>query len=351
MTAMAMLRSEADSARLDWAAAARYLAAHGHRLDAAPTPRQFAGGLGNWNFLVSLDGQPHVLRRPPEGPLPLGANDMAREWHILSRLYRVFPLAPRAPVFCDDAAVLGAPFLLLEYREGCVVRDTLPAGFVQTRTQRRTLADRVVAVLAQLHAIDPAAAGLQGLGRPDGMVARQARNWTLRAQQAFDAGLPPALARVADWLTRPPPKPQRTCLLHSDYKLDNLILSPASEAPVALIDWDMGTLGDPLLDLATLLSYWVEADDPPALHALGQMPTALPGFPTRAQAMQLYAQHTGLALDDFNYYRVLALFKLCAVFQQLHRRHAAGGGASRFASLVPGLIDITAEAAGQRLST
>lgn len=343
---------EADRVdRTDWEALGAYIASLGHALSLPDGPRQFAGGLGNWNYLVHLDGQPHVLRRPPAGPLPAGANDMAREYRILNRLGRHFPLAPSAPVFCGDESVIGVPFLLIEYREGAIVRDRLPSGLASTHAARLSLAGHLLDVLAQLHELDPRALGLQDLGRPDGMVARQARNWTFRARDAFESGMPRALHTVARWLEREAPEPQRVALLHSDYKLDNLILDPISLKAVALIDWDMGTLGDPLLDLATLLSYWTEADDHPAMLALGQMPTGLAGFPSRAEAIEMYARRSGLSLAQFGYYRILALFKLCAVFQQIHRRRQREADSKPCAASIPALVESLIDFTAHTLAT
>jgi len=321
---ISIFRPANETDELHWDSAARYLAECGHQLDREFAPRQFAGGLGNWNFLVKVDGTLYVLRRPPSGPLPLGANDMAREHRILSRLGAVFPLAPRILLYCEDAGVLGAPFQLIEYREGIVVRDAIPPAIAGMPGCAQRLADRALDVLTQLHAVDPYAIGLGTLGRPEGMIGRQAVNWTRRASEAFQGIFPPGLERVLNWLAQPAPKPQRVCLLHSDFKIDNIIFDPTRLTPVALIDWDMGTLGDPLLDLATLLSYWAEPNDPPAMHELRQMPTAGGGFPSRADVLQRYAQLTGLDIADFKYYRLLALVKLCVVFRQLYVRHLRG---------------------------
>jgi aminoglycoside phosphotransferase (APT) family kinase protein len=269
---------------------------------------------------------------------------MAREHRILSRLNQHFPLAPRSPLFCADPAIIGAPFLLIEYRDGLVIREKVPAA-LDGRLDAKTFSSRALDVLTRLHALEPAAVGLQDLGRPDGMVVRQARNWAKRADDAFGEGMPPALRDVAKWLSREPPRPQRVSILHSDFKFDNLIVSTHTAEPVALIDWDMGTLGDPLLDVATLLSYWVEPQDPPAMHALQQMPTASGGFPRRAEVLDLYARRTGTDMSEFKYYRVLCLFKLCVVFQQIHRRHRCGAmqdqrGAT-YGSLARGLAEFT----------
>lgn len=339
-----MFRSIDQTEAIDWRRLGDYLARQGLTGGFA-TPRQFAAGFGNWNFLLEIGGVRYVLRRPPDGPLPAGANDMAREHRILSRLHPHFSLAPAVRVFCDDPDVIGAPFLLIEHREGAVVRSEVPAVLAKGFDPRAFTA-RAVDVLVALHGLDPAAVGLQDLGRPEGMVERQARNWRLRAEAAFDGALPASLREVSQWLTRPAPAPQRVSILHSDFKFDNLIISPHTAAPVALIDWDMGTLGDPLFDMATFLSYWAEPDDPAAMRSLQQMPTASAGFPRRAEVLALYAERSGLDVASFGYYRVLALFKLCVVFRQLHQRHLRGltqdPRVASFGPLTDGLVDFTA---------
>lgn len=329
---------------VDWNSLADYLARNGVAGRFA-APRQFAGGLGNWNYLLEIGKSRLVLRRPPDGPLPVGANDMARENRILSRLHRHFPLAPEVRLYCEDAGVIGAPFLLMEYREGFVVRSTIPATYGAICTGEILTSD-AIDVLTALHALDPDVVGVRDLGRPEGMVERQARNWRMRAEAAFDARLPTRLQEVSQWLSRPAPLAQRVSILHSDFKFDNLILDPTNGKPVALIDWDMSTLGDPLLDVATFLSYWIEPDDPPEIHSLRQMPTASGDFPCRAEVLAVYAKRSGLDVSDFGYYRILALFKLCVVFQQLYQRYLQGltqdGRAASFAPLIAGLVAFTA---------
>lgn len=340
-----VFRPAYDTNQLRWSSLARYLERHHHQIDERFSPKQFSGGLGNWNFLIKVDGALYVLRRPPAGPVPIGANDMGREHRILSRLNTAFPLAPRALLYCEDADVIGAPFLLIEYRKGLIIRDRLPEGLAGNTAVPAQLTETTLDVLSRLHAVDPAAIGLETLGRPEGMVKRQAVNWTRRAQQAFDGMLPPALEEAAQWLDQPAPEPQRVCLLHSDFKIDNIILDRNTLQPVALIDWDMGTRGDPLLDLATLLSYWTESGDPQVMHELRQMPTMAEGFPSRSEVLHHYAKRTGLDVSNFKYYRVLAMFKLCVVFRQIYVRHLRGDPVperyTTFGRLAEGLAEFT----------
>ncbi len=309
-------RPAATTISQDWPALARHLRELGLAFDPAQSVRQFAGGLGNLNYLVEIDGVSWVLRRPPLGPIPPGANDMAREHRILSALFRTFALAPRSLTFCADAAVLGAPFLVIEFKPGLIVRDRLPAKFDSTAVGPK-LCRMLIDVLAKLHAIEPAAVGLADLGKPDGFLARAVEGWAKRAIIANDGAMPIAAAAIVSWLRGQRVPAGSIALLHNDFKLDNIILDPATLTPRAVIDWDMGTRGDPLFDLATLLSYWTEASDPPCMHRLRQMPTALSGFASRTAMIAAYAAATGRDVSDFQFYRVLTMFKLGVVFLQL----------------------------------
>jgi aminoglycoside phosphotransferase (APT) family kinase protein len=326
----------------DWSSLSRYLAGRGIVLG-ADRPRQFAGGFGNLNYLVEIDGKPALLRRPPPGPLPAGANDMAREYRILSSLWRAYPLAPRAILFCEDTRVLGAPFQLIEYRPGLLIRDALPAGLAGRPEVGVLLSRQLVETLAALHAVDPAQVDLQTLGRPAGFVARTVEGWASRAAAVADLIDPQASSETIEWLRRRVPADAPPSLVHSDFKLDNMILDPKTLAPVAVIDWDMGTRGDPLWDLAVMLSYWVEPGDPACLHRVRQMPTAQPGFWSREEILTAYLRLTNRAAADFAFYRVLSVFRSGVVFLQLYDRFRRGlssdNRCAEFATLGADLID------------
>lgn len=340
------LRSAEDSRPLDWTAIARNLAAGGLAMESGFRPRQFASGLANLNFLLRVDGDWAVLRRPPDGPLPPGANDMAREHRILSRLWQALPLAPRSLHLCADPAVAGAPFQILEFRPGIVLRGDSTAPLPAAPETGARLSQMLVETLAAIHAVDPQAVGLETLGRPQGFFARTAAGWIGRAERMADGPLSPTVAALAQWLDGAKvPDSAAPTLLHNDFKLDNLLVDAATLTPTAVVDWDMGTRGDPLFDLATLLSYWTEPGDPPAMHALAQMPTAGPGFLSRAEAATAYARATGRSLAQLKPYRVLTMLKLGVVFQQLHARHRNGETAdpryAGFGRLADGLFDFT----------
>lgn len=350
------LRSADDTVAQDWSRLQQYLATQGLHFDPTPAPRQFAGGFANLNYLIVVDGREAVLRRPPMGPLPPGAYDMGRESKILSRLHEQFPLAPRALHLCRDESILGAPFQITEYRRGVSYRASLPPALAGDTAACARLGQLLIDVLARLHRVDPEAVGLGDLGKPQGFLERAVEGWIKRANLAVDGWATPRtlslIAELSSWLraNRQPDGP--AVLLHNDFKLDNLLLDPQSLQAVAVLDWDQGTRGDGLFDLATLLSYWTEHGDPPAMHEMQQMPTALPGFPTREQAAQAYAAATGRDLSGFRFHRVLAMFKTAVIFQQLHARWVAGATQeARYAtlgSLAEGLLEFAQDIAAQR---
>ncbi len=322
------MRHRIETVPQHWRELAAYLAAQGMKLDLETQPQQFAGGFANLNYLIHIDGKPAVLRRPPRGPWPPGAYDMGREFRILSRLWEQFPLAPRGLHLCEDTRVIGVPFQIVEYRAGISVRESLPEPFCQDAVVAKNLGETLIDLLAQLHGVDPASVGLETLGKPAGFLKRAAEGWIKRASLAIEGwGTERAqqlIIELAHWLRAHQTENRGAVLLHNDFKLDNVLLDPQSLQPVAVLDWDQGTRGDGLYDLAILLSYWTERDDPEAMQQMAQMPTAQAGFPTREQAAQRYAQKVGRKLDDFRFHRVLAQVRTAVIFQQLHARYRSG---------------------------
>ncbi len=333
---------------MDWTAIATHLARHGLTLGPEP-PTRFPGGLANQNYLIHLDTHPAVLRRPPDGPLPPGAHDMAREHRILCALPPALAFVPRGLHLCTDTAVIGVPFQIIEYRAGRVVRGTLPDDLAY---QTGALSETVLQTLAAIHAVDPVALGLGDLGRPEGFLGRAVQGWQKRGTAVATAGSPVRLQEIGRWLEANRVPDGAPAMLHNDFKLDNIILDDALQ-PAAVVDWDQGTRGDPLFDLGTLLSYWAEPGDPPAMHQLQQMPTTAPGFLTREQAVLRYAALTGRDVSDIRFHRVLGMLKLSVIFLQLHALHTRGVTTdpryAAFGALAEGLLDVGIDVSAGRL--
>ena len=324
-----VFRSLEQSAPLDRARLAAYLESVRLPLDPDEPIRQFGTGLANINYRLTAGGRRLVLRRPPGGALPPGAHDMAREHRILSRLWRVHPLAPESLHLCEDRDVIGVPFQLIDYRPGLVIKGDDQSRFVGRLDVARATSDMLLDTLISVHRVDCAAIGLDTLGKPEGFIARALKGWVGRGAR-LDVAPTTArlLAEVGGWLERQPVQTRAPVLLHSDFKLDNMIGHPETLAPVAIVDWDMGTRGDPLFDLATMLSYWTEPGDPPCMHALRQMPTTAPGFVTRREVVATYARAMDVDVSDWSALRVLAMLKLAVVLLQLfalYQRGAAKG--------------------------
>ena len=323
----------------NWEKLAAHLAEAGLRFEpSAAPPRQFASGFGNLNYLIEVDGEKAVLRRPPMGDIPPGANDMNREHRVLSVLWQAFPLAPRSLHYCANHDVLGNHFLIMQYRAGETIGGHLPAAVAARAGIGEQLTDMLVDILVRFHAVDPAAVGLAEFGRPEGFLARAVAGWRKRLMIGADDAPPAVAVEVADWLEAHLVADGPPVLLHNDFKLDNVLLDPETLEPRAVVDWDMGSRGDPLFDLGTLLSYWVEPDDPPAMQMIEQMPTVEPGFPRRRDVIQKYAALSGRDVSNFRFYRVLTQFKLAVVFLQIYAQYRRGTTSDeRFARFGPHL--------------
>lgn len=288
------------------------------------TLRQFPGGYSNLTYLIRCGDRELVLRRPPFGSKVKSAHDMGREFRILSALSPVYPRAPKPLVFCDDESVLGAKFYVMERIKGLILRRVLPPGLDLHEARMRALCDGFLDTLAELHAIDYEAAGLGELGRPEGYVERQVTGWAKRYRDAQTDDVP-AIERVTAWLAaHTPPSPPPT-LLHNDYKFDNLVLDPDEPTRIiGILDWEMATIGDPLMDLGTSLSYWVEAGDPVEFHSAAFGPTTRPGCPTRRELAEMYAARTGRDVSRILFYYCFGLWKNAVVVQQIYYRFKQG---------------------------
>jgi aminoglycoside phosphotransferase (APT) family kinase protein len=247
---------------------------------------------------------------------------MRREHRVLAVLWREFPLAPRSYLLCEDENVIGAPFHVLERKTGFAIRAELP-GFYTPALGRR-ISEMLVDTLVQLHRVDFAALGLEGLGKPLGFAQRQVEGWTKRWHAAKDRDLV-NMEKVSAWLAAHVPEPPRAALLHNDFKLDNLLLDPVDPGrPVAVLDWDMATLGDPLVDLGQLLTYWSDPADAPAWKETAMMPSTADGFLTRAEVVERYAAATGIKPAAVRWYEAFGVFRLAVVLQQIYIRYARG---------------------------
>lgn len=295
---------------------------------------QFPGGAANLTYRARCeDNDEWVLRRAPLGDVAKGGHDMEREYKVLSRLWSEFPPAPRARHFCEDASVMGKPFFVMERRTGTVVRHEWPPYAEDNPEMQRTIAGSLVDALCDLHAVDPISVDLADLGSPDGFVQRQIDGWSRRWHAA--ATRPVAdMDTVADLLSRTVPSPQRATILHNDFKLDNTMVGPDGHL-VAVFDWDMATLGDPLVDLGTLLAYWAQPGDP-TYPVFGDQAVAIGSVMKKEDVRDRYARRTGFDISDIAYFEGLALFRIAVIIEQIYARYVSGQTKDeRFAAFEP----------------
>lgn len=321
---------ELDTARLE-----TYLSQHVPDLGGPITVEQFPSGYSNLTYLLHVGERELVLRRPPFGARIKTAHDMGREYRILSHLAGVYPRVPRPLLYCEDESVLGAPFYLMERLKGVILRTSAPEGLELSPSSMRHLSENFIDNLVEIHRIDYRAAGLGDLGRPVGYVKRQIEGWTKRYYNARTEDIPD-IERVTAWLAEHILPEAGASLIHNDYKYDNLVLDPHDLSRiVGVLDWEMATIGDPLMDLGTTLGYWVDPGDPEELKLLAFNPTVLPGNLNRRQLAQRYAEQSGRDTSNILFYYVYALFKVAVIAQQIYARYRAGFSKDeRFAALI-----------------
>ncbi|HEY3349793.1 MAG TPA: phosphotransferase family protein [Thermoanaerobaculia bacterium] len=308
---------------------------------------QFGAGHSNLTYLVAVGGREMVLRRAPRGADVKSAHDMRREFDVLSALAPLYSKAPKAFAFCEEAGVIGAPFYLMERVKGVILRDQRPPAGVDLPPPRmRALSEALVDELAALHALDVSSGPLAALGKPEGYAVRQVSGWTQRWIRAKTEDVP-ALDTAAAWLAGRVPAASRPALVHNDFKYDNLVLDAEDPARiVAVLDWEMATLGDPVLDVGTTLGYWIDPDDAPEVRALPFGPTLIPGNLSREEVAARWMERTGRPDADVLFAYVFGLFKIAVIAQQIYKRYALGHSRDpRFAALIHGVRILGRQAA------
>jgi aminoglycoside phosphotransferase (APT) family kinase protein len=286
---------------------------------------QYPSGFSNLTYMLMIGDTEIVLRRPPFGSKPKSCHDMKREHDVLAALHGSFPYCPKPLVYCEDESIIGSPFYVMERIEGIIVRRDFPSGLTLSPAEVRALFDRVVDVHVELHSVDWRSVGLEGFGKPEGYVERQVAGWSGRYRRARTPDVPDCEG-IMTWLEENrPPDSGPGCIVHNDFRLDNVVLDGADPMRVVgVLDWEMATLGDPLMDLGASLAYWVEQGDSAGFQAMRMMPTNADGAPTRVEVVARYAAKSGLDIGDFSFYYCYGLFRLAVIVQQIYYRSYHG---------------------------
>ncbi len=310
-------------AGFDYAGVSKYFAQHIPGGDTTLSVSLISGGKSNVTYTVSGGGRTWVLRRPPLGHLLPTAHDMAREYRVLTALRDTGVPVPRTIALCEDAEVTGAPFYVMDYVDGVILADSIPPGFAETEAERREIGLSLARTLAMLHAVDYNAVGLGDFGRPEGYLERQVRRWNEQWERTKTRPLP-EIEDVMLRLRKAMPESPASTIVHGDYRLGNMILDRHEPSHIlALLDWEMSTLGDPLSDLGYTLLYWVEATDDPT-STVGSVITKQPGFITRQEIIDAYAKASGRDVGSVDYYVVFAAYKLAIICEGIHYRYLNG---------------------------
>ena len=294
-------------------------------LTGRPEIAQYPGGASNLTYCLHYPERDLILRRPPFGHIAKSAHDVLREARIMAALKPTYPFVPDILALGEDHGIIGCDFYVMERLVGIIPRQDLPPGLDLSPEQTRTLCRNVLDKLIELHAVDVTSGGLSRIGKGVGYVRRQVEGWSGRWTQALTDDVDP-IPDVVAWVNRVMPAHElKICLIHNDYRFDNVVLSAEDPLQViGVLDWEMATLGDPLMDLGGSLAYWVQADDEPAVLAGRRQPTNAPGMMTRAEVIAYYAEKTGLSVETFDFYEVFGLFRLAVIIQQIYKRFSLG---------------------------
>ncbi|MDX1692926.1 MAG: phosphotransferase family protein [Ketobacteraceae bacterium] len=324
MTVIDQAQTIREGEELDVSAVDNWLKSHVEGLAGTPTIRQFPGGSSNLTYLIRYDNRELILRRPPFGTKAKSAHDMGREYRVMSALKPVYPYVPEMVAYCEDESVLGCEFYAMDRLKGIIPRKELPEGLNLSESDVSALCKAVVDRLIDLHKIDYKAAGLESLGKGWGYVDRQIDGWSKRYVNAKTDDVP-GYEKVMEWLDANRQEQIGVCVVHGDYRFDNVVLNPDQPTEViGVLDWEMATLGDPLMDLGNTLSYWIEANDPPPMHMMRLQPTHLKGMMSRSEVFDYYCRQMGFKDVNFSFYRVYGLFRVAVILQQIYYRFYHG---------------------------
>ncbi len=317
-------RSVRPGEELDGTAIGRYLKSLDSDLVGPVEVAQFRSGASNLTYLVTVGDRSLVLRRPPHGRKAKTAHDMSREVRMLTALAEAYPFVPKVIGYCEDLDILGSDFYVMERIEGIILRKDLPQDLKLSREEIGRLCRNVIDKLVELHEIDFQAAGLDDFGKPDGYVRRQVEGWSKRFRAAHTPNAP-SYERVMEWLAEKMPAESGACVIHGDFRFDNVVLDPDNPLEViGVLDWEMATLGDPLMDLGASLAYWMQRGDPWLLRIMRVQPTTLAGMMTRDEVVAYYAARRGLEIENFDFYRIFGIFRLVVIMQQIYYRYYHG---------------------------
>ncbi len=331
---------------LDLSAVEEYLKSKIPSLSGSLAVEQFPSGFSNLTYLISVGDRELVLRRPPHGTKAKSAHDMGREYRMLKALKPVFPYCPEALLYCEDESVMGCPFYIMERIKGIILRRDLPKGLSLTPEQARCLCESLVDVQHELHSIDYRKIGLEDYGRPEGYARRQVEGWSQRYRNARTPDAPD-YERVMSWLVeKMPGDTARPTIVHNDYKFDNVVLDVKNPLRIiGVLDWEMATIGDPLMDLGNSLAYWVQKSDSPGMQLVRMMPTNIDGALTREDLVKRYAQKSGMKIDNFDFYYCFGLFRLAVIAQQIYYRFFHGQTKDERFRMLIGAVKILEETA------